>query len=125
MSLPATVTINCGSPAADVVFGNPRRQGNGILYTAPSPQDDLAGQLTLLVSTETTKAGIERTLRKIVEPVYDSATSSYPDRIETTTVLARKRTADHGVNGVGRAQEMMSKLLDDTNVNAAVLLAIL
>lgn len=125
MSLPATVTLNVGSPAANVVFANPTRMGKAVQYTAPSPNGDLAGQLSLIVSTETTKSGVERTLRKIVEPVLDSVTGKYDRRREVTIVLSRSRLDDHDANNVGRIQEMGSKLLDNTDVNSACLDAIL
>lgn len=110
MSLPATITLNVGSPAADVVYSDPRRVGNAIVYTAPSPQGDLAGALSLRFSSERTKGGIERTLVQFVTPLYNSTDKVYVGT--RTTDLVVKRPVGASVAGseaeIEKIQELSS-----------------
>lgn len=117
MSMPATLTLNVGSPAADVIFTSAVRQGRRVVLTASSPNDDLAGELSLTASSETTRSDIERTSLKVVEP-KQNADGVYDRSIQCHVVLGRPRTAD--VDDVKRVLEMMADALDDTDVIEAL-----
>lgn len=91
--LPTTITLNIGSPAADVVFTQASRQGNEAIYFAPSPQGDLEGRPQLRVAHETTKSGLVRTLCRFSFPVYVSSTATYDGAITASHTLVRKNNA--------------------------------
>jgi hypothetical protein len=80
----------------------------------------LAGELTLTLSSETTKSGIERTSLKIVEPVLNASTGEYDKTRTAYVVLTRDRLDDTDANNVGRILEMISAALGDTDVFDAI-----
>jgi hypothetical protein len=77
MGLPSSITLNVGSPAADIIFSGAVVSGASVTYYAPSPQGDLEGRPSLRVSHETTKTGIVRSLVKIVVPIWDNTNKKY------------------------------------------------
>jgi hypothetical protein len=89
--LPTTVTINCGTPAADVVFTKSEDQRTGdVLYIAPSPQGDLKGRITIRVAnTVPSSSGLARTLRQVKVPVYNSTTGEYTGFIQDAQTVIR------------------------------------
>lgn len=92
MSLPTTITVNVGSPAADVVYGNVQREGNSVTYTAPSPQGDLEGVLSQRFASEKTGRGIVRTLHQTRLPVYNTVTGQYAGEVTIQTTVIRPAT---------------------------------
>lgn len=109
MSIATTNTINCGSPAADVVFTDVTRQGLKLLQCAPSPQGDLAGQLTFRVEHETTAKGLVRSLAQTKEPQYNDVTDEYDKLIQINTVVSHPDTVPN--SAVARMVEMHAELL--------------
>jgi hypothetical protein len=94
MSLPTPITLSVGSPAADVVYDKSNgSSGQNTLYSAASPQGDLAGRLLLTVRHEETKSGLVRSNLKIRVPVYVAATTSYDGHIQADATIVRKSTA--------------------------------
>lgn len=110
MALPSTITLNVGSPAADVVYASKTAlDGNAASYAAPSPQGDLTGRPTLRVSSETTKAGIERSLTGFQEPIYSSSKEAYSGYISSSYTFNRSLTVTRAV--ALRHVELMAKFL--------------
>lgn len=94
MALPTTITLNVGSPAADLVFANSiQLSGSKRVYYAPSPQGDLQGRPTLTVSHETTKAGVVRTNLQVIIPVWNVSKLAYDGFIKSDLTLTRPLTA--------------------------------
>ena len=75
MSLPDSITLNDGT--VNEVYSNKVRNGNVVVYYAPSPQGDLAGRPYLTVSQETTKAGIAKATVALTRPVLNTVTGKY------------------------------------------------
>lgn len=108
--LPSTVTLNVGSPAADVVFSQTGdNTGGATNYVAPSPQGDLEGRPTLSVRHETTNSGLVRTNVKIKVPQYDDTNDVYVghEQVDITSV----RRASHATTETDRCLEMAEKFL--------------
>lgn len=118
MPIPSTITLNVGSPAADVVFTDSIRQGLKLLQNAASPQGDLAGQPSLRVEHETTSKGIVRSLVQIRVPQYDSETKSYPKTVQVNVVTTRPDTVSTAE--CDRVLEMAQELLAVSGVRAAL-----
>jgi hypothetical protein len=91
--LPDTITVNAGSPAADIVFGSPQRSGNSVSYVAVSPQGDLFGMRSLKYSSETTSKRIVRTLQGLRIPWYDTASASYKGEVTVNITVSRPELA--------------------------------
>lgn len=75
MSLPDTITLNDGT--TNEVYGSKVRNGSVVTYYAPSPQGDIAGRPTLVISQEITKAGIAKATVNLVRPVFDTSLGKY------------------------------------------------
>jgi hypothetical protein len=62
--------------------------GNIKYYSAPSPQGDVAGRPTLVITQSKSQKGILNLTMKFVDPVYDATLASYPrHRTEIRTFL--------------------------------------
>jgi hypothetical protein len=77
MSLPTSITLT-DQMAGTLVFEQGKLLPNGMVYVAPSPNNDIAGCPTLRVETNRTSKNIERTMVKLVIPVWDADSASYP-----------------------------------------------
>jgi hypothetical protein len=115
MLLPSTITLNVGSPAADVVFSATSPLGTGIQFWAPSPNDDLKGRRALRFSHEENKLSLMRSLSQIRIPVLNS--EGVYDLIQVNTVLSRPTTVDLAL--VDMALEMQQELWAVTDVRTA------
>lgn len=113
MGLPTTITLNVGSPAADVVYDDVIKSGSSVQYSAPSPQGDIQGRRVLRVSHETTKAGVVRSLVRIEYPIFDSDSGTYKGLGSVNVVLARPGTAP--VQLGKDLLESVAEFLGDTN----------
>lgn len=113
MGLPTSITLNIGSPAADVVFTQVSETGSKATYVAPSPQGDLQGRPTLEVSHQTTKAGIMRSMSKFTFPRYNATTLKYDGEYVSYNVTSRPTTG--AVQGAKNAIEACAEFLDATN----------
>lgn len=82
MSLPDSLTLNDGT--VNEVYSNKVRNGNQVVYFAPSPQGDIAGRPTLTISQEMTKAGIAKATVVLTRPVYDAVFSKYVGFLKNT-----------------------------------------
>lgn len=89
MPLASTITVNVGSPAADVIYTDAVRSGSSIVYYGPSAQNDLQGRKTLRVSHETRKAGVVASLVQFKLPIYDSGSSKYTGEAVVNLTLIR------------------------------------
>jgi len=103
--LPSTITLNVGSPAADVVYGPKQTLGSTSIFYAPSPNSDLAGRPTLRVSHETTKSGVVRTLIQVRKPVLDAVTGKYVKPLQANLVLQRD-----GLSTLAEADEVLETI---------------
>lgn len=65
MSLPATITVNVGDPAGNVVYTKSHESPNEALYHAPSGDGTLTGRPLIRISRETTGKGVLRTLLQV------------------------------------------------------------
>jgi hypothetical protein len=118
MSYPSSITLNIGSPAADVVFDD-KHAGPGALdaiLMAESPNDDLTGRPRMRISHETTAKGIARSLLQLIFPVADSD-GKYDQITVNLTVL---RPTKVSLAEVDRATEAMAELLDTSGVRPAL-----
>jgi hypothetical protein len=85
------MTLNVGSPAADVVYDDVSQiDGSTLVFYAESPQGDLLGRPSIRVSHETKNSGIVRSLVDIQTPVYDADKEVYDGFIKTSITLNRK-----------------------------------
>lgn len=75
MALPDSITLNDGT--TNEVYGNKVRNGSTVTYLATSPNGDLAGRPALIVSQETTKAGIVKATVTLSKPVLNASTGKY------------------------------------------------
>jgi hypothetical protein len=109
MSLPSSITLNVGSPAADIVFANSvQLSGSSRAYYAPSPQGDLEGRPTLTISHERTKSGIVRTNAQFIFPIYNSSSLKYEGFIKSDLNLTRPAVAPLAL--AGKALECAQEL---------------
>jgi hypothetical protein len=116
--LPNTITLNVGSPAADVVFDGKQTQGSTTIYFAPSPNSDLAGRETLRVSHETTKSGVVRSLVQVKVPIRNTETLKYDSAITANLVLARTGAAT--LASADRVLEMIQEVFAVTDFREAI-----
>jgi hypothetical protein len=115
--LPTTLTLNVGSPAADVTFtkssSNIGKKGE---LTAPSPNNDLQGEILLQFASETTSRGEERTKLGIIKPILKDGEYDRPAGIYV--VLTRERDID--VQVATDLVEMLREAMADTDVIASL-----
>lgn len=107
--LPSTITLNVGTPAADIVFAdNTQLSGTSTLYFAPSAQSDLEGRPSLRVSHETTKAGVVRSLAQFLFPQFNSDSGKYEGFVKIDLVLSRSKTTkvSESLKAVEAVQEL-------------------
>ena len=117
MALPSSITLNVGSPAADVVFNTSSPQGNERIYYADSPNGDLAGRIKLRVSHETSKSGIARSLVQFRKPIAN-ADGDYDTIVQVNMVATRPETA--ALTDVDEVLEMAEEVLAVTDVRASI-----
>jgi hypothetical protein len=91
--LPSIITLNAGAVPADFVFADAIVQGSTVTYVAPSAQLDLLGRPSLRFSTETTKAGIERTLYSFNLPEWSVELEKYVGNVTLNGVLTRRQVS--------------------------------
>lgn len=124
MSLPSsTFTLNIGAPAADVVFGNATRNGNSVVYTAPSPQGDLEGRPSCRVSHERTRSGITKSLVQFIFPNYDSELNKYVG-FDSVNLTLNRTGLSSTANGE-KLLEAVEEFLELADVRAAIAQAII
>lgn len=116
--IPSPITLNVGSPAADVVFTDSIRNGLKLLQNADSGQGDLAGRPALRVEHEESANGMVRSLIQFRVPQYDSTTGTYPATVQVSTVCTRPNTVT--VAEVDRCLEMMQEVLAVSGVRTAI-----
>lgn len=75
--LPATITVNVGNPAADVVYTKHEGPKGQVLYMAPSPQGDLTGRPIIEIEYKDGKNDLAHANVKLRTPHYNGATSDY------------------------------------------------
>lgn len=85
--LPNTITVNVGSPAADMVFSDVQKDGNNVSYSAASPQGDLAGMPILRFAAERSGKGIVRSVQQVRIPVYDTDSKQYKEVTANLTLI--------------------------------------
>lgn len=117
MSLPSTITLNVGSPAADVVFDDKGVSGNESVYYAPSENGDLAGRIKLRVSHETTQAGIVKSLVQFVKPIADS-NGDYSSFIQANAVITRN--SSEALTDVDEVMEMLQEVFAITDFRSDI-----
>jgi len=113
MALPSTITLNVGSPAANVVFGDRSVRDNETVYFAPSPNSDLAGRIKLRLSHEVTKTGIARSLVQFVYPILNVSTGKYDSSITCNATITRSETAS--LADVDEVMEMLQEVFAVTD----------
>lgn len=79
--LPDTIALSDGTDT--ITYANKVREGNQSRYYATSPQGDIAGRPTLIVTQEVTKGGIARSTAVFSTPVFDSGTGKYTRFVKT------------------------------------------
>jgi hypothetical protein len=125
MPLPSSITLNVGSPAANVIYDDISQiNGASVVYSAPSPRSDLLGRPTLKISHETSaKSGLVRTLVSLITPIWDSTLSKYDGFTKTDFVINRNQRVP--LQLVTDEVEKMSELLAVADVRAAITKALL
>jgi hypothetical protein len=93
MALPDTITLNVGSPAADRVYTREQSNGNAAQYTAPSPNNDLAGRSSLVIEHKTVSGDLVSSKVQFKRPIQD-ASGEYSTYLQGTVVLIRPAMAD-------------------------------
>jgi len=112
-----TITLNVGSPAADVVFANPKEIPSGKSMNAPSPTNDLVGRPVINIKETTSKQGIVSTLVQIKVP-QANADGIYDSHITFNGSLQRKAAAD--LDEVDRVAEMGADFFANTTARTAI-----
>lgn len=124
--LPTTIKMNGDNGTSVLVFSNPTRDGNRIVYTAPSPQGDFEGRPTLEFSSNVSKGNVVGTLVKVTFPYWDSTAGKYDGFITHSTTI--KRLSRHNLVTVRHAVSRLALLdwLDgsDVDITDAVLVAL-
>lgn len=125
MSLPSSITLNVGSPAADRIFTDVSAiNGNSVVFSAVSPQGDLLGRPTLKISHETSaKSGLVRSLASFIVPFWDVTQDKYDGYEKADFVLNRNQK--HTLQSATDMVEMMSELLAIAAVREAIVKALL
>lgn len=114
MPLASTFTLNVGSPAADVVYGDASHGvGSTVTYYAPSPQADLTGRPSLVFNHQTTKAGVVRSSVTFLKPYFNSTKGIYEGFVKVDVVV--NRPAGLPVQLTKDELEKASEILTSTN----------
>jgi hypothetical protein len=116
--LPNTITVNAGSPAADIIYSGIQRDGNTVTYSADSPQGDLAGTRTMKFAAEQTSKGIVRSLVQVKIPVYDGTKALYVGEVTAQITINRPATVAKTVTAL--ALEIIREAIAQTDVAAAI-----
>lgn len=117
---PDTITLNIGTPAADVVFYNKQRGTNPreTVYYADSPDADLAGRRELRIAHEESKGGVVRSNVRFRFPVKDSVTGKYNRFITGSATL--NRTAYEQLAAADTVLEALQEVFAISGFRAAV-----
>lgn len=121
MPLPSSITLNVGSPAADVIFTNQVKLANEVLYNAPSAQNDLQGRPILRFSSEKRKTGIVSTLMQVKIPVWNSVLQKYDGFVTAQMTLTRGE--HHPVPIAKTALEMLRECLSNNTAEVSLAIA--
>lgn len=118
MSFPDTITLNIGSPAADVVFTNKQRGSTPkeTIWFADSPDGDLAGRPDLRIAHEETRGGVVRSNIRIRFPQKDPVTGKYNRFISASTTV--NRTATELITAADAAAEAVSEVFAISGLRA-------
>lgn len=92
--LPDTITTTTGVGNDSTVYSLAKRNGNEVVYVAPSPQGDLLGSPELRFASQITKGGVARTLVQFKTPIYDATLGKYTGFLTTDLVVKRPTVAD-------------------------------
>lgn len=120
MAFPSSITLNIGSPAADVVFSD-KQPGTGnmeTVYYAPSPDADLAGRRELRISHDKTRGGIVRSNVRFRFPKKDTVTGKYNRFITGSITL--NRTEYETLASVDEVLEAVQEVCAVSGFRAAV-----
>lgn len=89
--LPSTVTVNVGSPAADVVYTKHEGPQGQVVYMAPSAQGDLTGRNTIEIVFKDGKKDLAHATAKMVAPYYNSTSEEYEGHAQASLPLTRPK----------------------------------
>jgi len=118
MSLPSTITLNVGDPAADRVYTREPSSGNLARYTAPSPNNDLAGRSILDIEHKTISKDLVSSKIQFRRPIQDANTGEYDTYLQGTIVLVRPSLAD--LDDVDEILEEIEEILTDSTIREDV-----
>lgn len=124
MALPSSITVNVGSPAADVVFSDKHLgpTGREAIYYAPSPDGDIAGRVKARVSHDSSGNGTIRSLHQITLPRQDGS-GKYVQPITVNLTVVRQSNVP--IAEIVRALEISQEMGSNTDFRAAIAGAVL
>lgn len=119
-NLPTTnITLNVGSPAADIVFVPQQAPTPGVtMYAANSPTGDLAGRQIMTNRHNTSASGLVTTIVQVRKPVLNSSTGLYDSWIQGDIKLTRPASAP--IQGAKDMLEILEEYLEVTDVRNAL-----
>lgn len=124
MALPSSITVNVGTPAADVVFSDKHLgpSGREAIYFGPSPDGDIAGRVKQRFSHDSSGNGTVRSLHQVVLPRKD-ASGKYVQPITVNLTVVRQSNVP--IAEIVRAIEISQESGIIADVRAAIAGAIL
>lgn len=118
-TIPTTITLNVGSPAADAVFNKVESPSPGVtLLVAASPTGDLAGRWLLTQRHNLSKSGLMTSLTQFRIPVQNAVTGLYDTWIQGDLKITRPDTAP--LQKAKTVMELIEEYLETANVRDAI-----